>query len=150
MFLWSIRFSWLRFRLFDEDLLCVPEDGANLLARTYPIAFSITGKTWVNNHAHVLRFKNMTSQKFVELYLNSIKLNDYVSGMAQPKLNQTMLNRIPIPFSSVKEQNEIVAKLDKLSTETKKLESIYQRKPALLAELKKSLLQQAFSGALTH
>ena len=68
----------------------------------------------------------MTDQKFVELYLNSIKLNDYVSGMAQPKLNQTMLNRIPIPFPSVKEQNEIVAKLDKLSTETKKLESIYK------------------------
>ena len=55
--------------LFDEDLLCISEDGANLLARTYPIAFSISGKTWVNNHAHVLRFKNMVSQKFVELYL---------------------------------------------------------------------------------
>lgn len=78
--------------LFDEDLLCVSEDGANLLARTYPIAFSISGKTWVNNHAHVLRFENMVSQKFVELYLNSIKLDDFVSGMAQPKLNQTMLN----------------------------------------------------------
>ena len=42
--------------LFDEDLLCISEDGANLLARTYPIAFSISGKTWVNNHAHVLKF----------------------------------------------------------------------------------------------
>ncbi len=79
--------------LFDEDLLCISEDGANLLARTYPIAFPISGKTWVNNHAHVLRFENMISQKFVELYLNSIKLDDYVSGMAQPKLNQTMLNK---------------------------------------------------------
>ncbi|MBW2654779.1 MAG: restriction endonuclease subunit S, partial [Deltaproteobacteria bacterium] len=44
--------------LFNEDLLCISEDGANLLARTYPIAFSISGKNWVNNHAHVLRFKN--------------------------------------------------------------------------------------------
>ena len=84
--------------LFDEDLLCISEDGANLIARTYPIAFSISGKTWVNNHAHVIRFNNLTTQKFVELYLNSIKIDDYVSGMAQPKLNQTMLNRIPIPF----------------------------------------------------
>lgn len=92
----------------------------------------------------------MASQKFVELYLNSIKLNDYVSGMAQLKLNQTMLNRIPIPFPSVKEQNEIVAKLDKLSTETKKLEAIYQQKLVALNELKKSLLQQAFFGVLTH
>ena len=42
---------------FDEDLLLVSEDGANLLARTYPIAFSISEKAWVNNHAHVLRFE---------------------------------------------------------------------------------------------
>lgn len=134
--------------LFDEDLLCVSEDGANLLARTYPIAFSISGKTWVNNHAHVLRFKNMVSQKFVELYLNSIKLNDFVSGMAQPKLNQTMLNKIPIPFPSLKEQGKIVSNLDTLSTETKKLETIYQQKINDLEELKKSVLQKAFSGEL--
>lgn len=134
--------------LFDEDLLCVSEDGANLLARTYPIAFSISGKTWVNNHAHVLRFKNMVSQKFVELYLNSIKLNDFVSGMAQPKLNQTMLNKIPIPFPPLKEQQAIVKKLDALSAETKKLETIYQKKITDLEELKKSVLQKAFSGAL--
>ena len=74
--------------IFNENLLLVSEDGANLLARTYPIAFSITGKTWVNNHAHVLRFTNMTTQLYVEFYLNSIKLEPFVSGMAQPKLNQ--------------------------------------------------------------
>ena len=134
--------------LFDEDLLCVSEDGANLLARTYPIAFSISGKTWVNNHAHVLRFKNMVSQKFVEQYLNSIKLDDFVSGMAQPKLNQTMLNKIPIPFPSVKKQESVVKKLDALSSETKKLQTIYQQKINDLEELKKSVLQKAFSGEL--
>jgi len=134
--------------LFDEDLLCVSEDGANLLARTYPIAFSIKGKTWVNNHAHVLRFKNMVSQKFVELYLNSIKLDDFVSGMAQPKLNQTMLNKIQIPFPPLKTQQTIVQKLDALNAETKKLESIYQQKIKDLEELKKSVLQKAFSGEL--
>jgi len=134
--------------LFDEELLCISEDGANLLARTYPIAFSISGKTWVNNHAHVLRFKNMISQKFVELYLNSIKLDDYVSGMAQPKLNQAMLNKIPIPFPPFKQQQVIVLKLDALSVESKKLETIYQKKIDDLEELKKSILQKAFSGEL--
>jgi type I restriction enzyme S subunit len=134
--------------LFDEDLLCVSEDGANLLARTYPIAFSISGKTWVNNHAHVLRFKNIVSQKFVELYLNSIKLDDFVSGMAQPKLNQSMLNKIPIPFPPIKEQQAIVQKLDALSIETKRLEAIYQQKILDLEELKKSVLQKAFNGEL--
>jgi len=134
--------------IFDEDLLCVSEDGANLLARTYPIAFSIKGKTWVNNHAHILRFKNMVTQKFIELYLNSIKLDDFISGMAQPKLNQAMLNKIPIPFPSLSEQQTIVAKLDTLSAETKRLEAIYQQKLNNLEELKKSILQKAFSGEL--
>jgi len=134
--------------LFNEDLLCVSEDGANLLARTYPIAFSIAGKTWVNNHVHVLRFKNMDSQKFVELYLNSIKLDNFVSGMAQPKLNQTMLNKISIPFPSLKTQQTIVQKLDALNAETKKLETIYQQKLNDLEELKKSVLQKAFAGEL--
>ena len=52
--------------IFGEDLLLVSEDGANLVMRTYPIAFSISGKSWVNNHAHVLRFSDLSSQKFVE------------------------------------------------------------------------------------
>jgi type I restriction enzyme S subunit len=134
--------------LFDEDLLCVSEDGANLLARTYPIAFSISGKTWVNNHAHVLRFENIVSQKYVELYLNSIKLDDFVSGMAQPKLNQTMLNKIPIPFPPLSKQKSIVQKLDLLSAQTKRLEAIYQQKIGNLEELKKSILQKAFNGEL--
>ncbi len=98
--------------IFDEDLLLVSEDGANLLARTYPIAFSITGKTWVNNHAHVLRFKEKITQSFIEYYLNSISLEPYVSGMAQPKLNQKSLNSIGIPFPPLPEQKRIVAILD--------------------------------------
>ncbi|EKD27791.1 MAG: hypothetical protein ACD_79C00573G0001, partial [uncultured bacterium] len=138
--------DYVKDHIFDKDLLCVSEDGANLLARTYPIAFSISGKTWVNNHAHVLRFSNMVSQKFVELYLNSIKLDDYVSGMAQPKLNQTMLNTIPIPFPPLPDQQAIVKKLDALSAETKKLEAIYKKKVYDLEELKKSVMQKAFAG----
>ncbi len=98
--------------LFDEELLLVSEDGANLLARTYPIAFSISGKSWVNNHAHVLRFSEMTTQKFIEYYLNSISLEPWTSGMAQPKLNQKALNSIPISIPTLAEQKRIVAILD--------------------------------------
>lgn len=90
----------------------------------------------------------MVSQKFVELYLNSIKLDDFVRGMAQPKLNQTILYKIPIPFPSLKEQESVVNKLGALSAKTKKIQSIYQNKINDLEELKKSVLQKAFSGAL--
>ena len=68
--------------------------------------------------------------------------------MAQPKLNQKMLNTIPIPFPPLAEQEVIVAKFDELSAETRRLEALYQRKITLLDELKKSLLQQAFAGEL--
>jgi len=136
--------------LFDEDLLCVSEDGANLLARTYPIAFPISGKTWVNNHAHVLKFPNIITQKFVEVYINSIRIDDYVSGMAQPKLNQAMLNKIPIPLPLLEEQQAIVRHLDALRAETQKLEAVYQKKITNLEELKKSILQKAFAGELSE
>jgi len=136
--------------LFDENLLCVSEDGANLLARTYPIAFPISGKTWVNNHAHVLKFPNIITQKFVEVYINSIRIDDYVSGMAQPKLNQAMLNKIPIPVPMLEEQQAIVSHLDALRAETQKLEAVYQKKIVDLEELKKSILQKAFAGELKN
>ena len=125
--------------IFEEDLLCVSEDGAKLVARTYPIAFSISGKTWVNNHAHVLRFENACTQKFVEVYLNSIKLDDFITGMAQPKLNKAMLGRIPIPHPRVPEQQRIadcLTSLDELITvEAQKLEALKAHKKGLMQQL---------------
>ena len=99
--------------IFDGDYLLVSEDGANLLARSTPIAFSITGKTWVNNHAHVLRFKEYATRRYVEMYLNSIDLSFYITGAAQPKLNQKNLNRIEIPLPPLEEQKRIVTLLDR-------------------------------------
>tara|TARA_B100001173_G_C16022639_1_gene562732 strand:+ start:1511 stop:2683 length:1173 start_codon:yes stop_codon:yes gene_type:complete len=136
--------------LFDEDLLLVSEDGANLLARTYPIAFSISGKTWVNNHAHVLRFEDISTQFFIEYYLNSIKLDDYVSGMAQPKLNQKKLSSIPVPYPELSIQKELVETLDVMDNHIQSLLSSYEEELKNLEELKKSILQKAFSGELTN
>lgn len=105
--------------IFDWDFLLISEDGANLLARNTPIAFSITGKNWVNNHAHVLQFDNYNTRRLVEIYLNSIDLSKYISGAAQPKLNQQNLNKIliPVPYKNWKpdleKQQEIVDVLDK-------------------------------------
>jgi len=135
--------------LFNEDLLLISEDGANLLARTYPIAFSISGKSWVNNHAHVLRFPNLNTQEYVRLYLNSIDLEPFVSGMAQPKLNQAQLNRIPIPMPDEDSQADIVSKAQQLSAEIEDLEQRYKLTIQDLDDLRQSLLQKAFAGELT-
>ena len=99
--------------IFDEDLLLISEDGANLLARSTPIAFSVSSKCWVNNHAHVLKFENPSTQKFVEVYLNTISIKEFVTGAAQPKLNQQALNNIPIPIpDDISTQQAIVAEIE--------------------------------------
>jgi type I restriction enzyme S subunit len=135
--------------IFDGDTLLVSEDGANLLARSTPIAFSVSGKYWVNNHAHILKFENMATQRFVEFYLESIKLDEYITGAAQPKLNQKALNSIPIPIpKSVETQAKIVESVESLQEETQRLARLYEQKLAALEALKKSLLHQAFTGLL--
>lgn len=104
--------------IFDGDFLLVSEDGANLLARNTPIAFSISGKTWVNNHAHVLKFDTYAEQRYVEYYLNSIDLTPYITGAAQPKLNKKNLESILIPNPSLLEKERIVSILDKFDALT--------------------------------
>ena len=100
--------------IFDGEYLLVSEDGANLLARSSPIAFSVTGKSWINNHAHVLELESSTQRRFVEFYLNSIDLTPFVSGESQPKLNQANLNRIPIPTPPAGVQERVVEVLSRL------------------------------------
>ena len=84
--------------IFDEDILLISEDGANLLMRSTPIAFSVSGKVWVNNHAHVVRFKDRSMQNYVEKYFSLIDITCSITGSAQPKLNQSSLNAMLIPI----------------------------------------------------
>lgn len=100
--------------IFDEDLLLVSEDGANLKARTKPIAFSTSGRVWVNNHAHVLKVESPLYQKFLEEYLNSLDLEPYLVGSTQPKLNQSGLLSIPVPLPTERALERSVLLLEKL------------------------------------
>lgn len=131
--------------LFDEDLLCVSEDGANLLMRTNPIAFPISGKVWVNNHAHVLRFKSLITQKYVEYYFSGLKLDEYITGAAQPKLTQKALNSIIINIpQKIDIQRSIASRLDALSANIKKLEEVQRKTLAECDALKQAMLREVF------
>ncbi len=92
--------------IFDEDILLISEDGANLVMRSTPIAFSVRGKVWVNNHAHVVRFDNFSTQKYIEYYFAYIDISGYITGSAQPKFNQAKLNSMLIPVPPIDLQNE--------------------------------------------
>ena len=100
--------------LFDKPLLLIGEDGANLLMRSKPIAFLARGKYWVNNHAHVLDGINEQYLKYVALFINSISLAPYVTGTAQPKMNQAKMGSIIISIPPEVEQGKILAKVDEL------------------------------------
>lgn len=100
--------------LFDKPLLLIGEDGANLVLRSTPIAFIARGKYWVNNHAHVLDGVDEGSLRYLAIFINSIDLRPFLTGMAQPKLNQARMNVIPCAVPPLAEQHRIVARVDEL------------------------------------
>lgn len=122
--------------VIDDYVLLISEDGANLKSRVYPIAFTVEGKAWVNNHAHIIKFENKMTHKLIESYLNQIDLSDYLTGMAQPKLSQTNLNHIKIPLPPIEIQKEIVAEIEKLEAKISEaktiIESAQAQKEAIL------------------
>jgi type I restriction enzyme S subunit len=109
--------------LFDKPLLLIGEDGANLINRSTPIAFIARGRYWVNNHAHVLDGISEDFLRFIELHINAINLEPYVTGTAQPKMNQAKMNSIPIALPPLAEQRRIVAKVEQLMKLVDELEA---------------------------
>lgn len=95
--------------IFDEELILVGEDGANIIDRSTPLAFKVSGKIWVNNHAHVLRVVAPNNIDYLVDYLESISYKPYVTGTAQPKLNKAALGGIQIPVPPAEEQDMIAA-----------------------------------------
>ena len=95
--------------LFDKPLLLVGEDGANLLLRSKPIAFIASGQYWVNNHAHVIDAVAGVDLRYIALFINATNLAAYVTGTAQPKMNQEKLNSILVPLPPTNEQRRIVS-----------------------------------------
>jgi type I restriction enzyme S subunit len=128
--------------LFDEELLLLAEDGENLLSREKPVAFKISGKTWVNNHAHVLKPNSDMNIDYLMNYFEILNYDPFATGTAQPKLNQKVLNSIPVPKPPESEQ-ESIAKI--LETLTEKVEQELTKR-SKLKELKHGLMQDLLTG----
>ena len=118
--------------IYDETLILVAEDGANLLSRSTPLAFRAEGKYWVNNHAHILRPKyNVTS--YWENLLQIFDFTPYVSGSAQPKLTGDNLGSFQLPVPPLPEQQAIAKYLD---IETGKIDVLIGKAEAAVEKLK--------------
>lgn len=140
--------------LFDDELLLIGEDGANLLSRSTPIAFIAKGKYWVNNHAHVLDACCNLNLNYICYHINAISLAPYVTGTAQPKMNQENMNAIWIALPPLEEQHRIVAKIEELLPYVDRYAVAYERLEQFNAkfpeEMKKSILQYAIQGKLVE
>jgi len=134
--------------LFKGKYLLIGEDGANLLSRSTPIAFIAKGEFWVNNHAHVLSCRGEIPLEFVSYYINSINLAQWISGTAQPKLNQNNMNKIPVPLPPLNEQKRIVAKIEESLSIIEKNEKLVDSLLLQYSQIKNSILKQAFKGKL--
>jgi type I restriction enzyme S subunit len=130
--------------LFDGERLLVGEDGANLLARSSPIAFRANGKFWVNNHAHVLADSGIANLIYLEYHFERIDLTAYVSGTAQPKLTRASLDRIPFLYPDRKSQDAFAARVSEIDA----LKVQHRDHLAKLDALFASLQHRAFRGEL--
>lgn len=134
--------------LFDGQYLLIGEDGANLLARSSPIAFEAKGKFWVNNHAHVIQPRYGIPLKFLEHYINSIRLEKYITGTAQPKMTQRAMNNIPIPLPQNDESSVIVEEIERLFSIADEIEKTIEICLKQTNNLRQSILKRAFEGKL--
>ena len=126
--------------IFDEELVLLSEDGANITDRNYPVCFLASGKYWVNNHAHVLKTYRGNENNFICNSLERMDFTQYNSGMAMPKLNKDVCRNIPLFCPSFAEQKEIgdyFRNIDHLIT-------LHQRKCEQTKTLKKYMLQNMF------
>jgi type I restriction enzyme, S subunit len=128
--------------IFNEELILLGEDGENILSRNCKLACRVSGKIWVNNHAHVLRPKANTDASFLTEYLESLDYEQYNTGTAQPKLNKRVCSEIIVFLPSLTEQRAIATVLSDMDAEITALEQKRDKTRAL----KQGMMQELLTG----
>ena len=98
--------------IFDDELVLLAEDGGNFGSKERPIAYRVSGKCWVNNHAHVLKPKDGINVDYLCYSLMFYDTEKLVNGATRQKLTQAMMRKMLIPKRSISEQKKIVATLN--------------------------------------
>jgi type I restriction enzyme S subunit len=133
--------------LFDEPLVLVAEDGANLLSRSTPLAFLATGKYWVNNHAHILKPLAGDIRYWVAT-LETFDFSPLITGAAQPKLTADRLGGIQLPVPPANEQTAIA---DYLAAKTGEIDALVGQAVEVvdrLTEYRQALITSAVTGKI--
>ncbi|MCX5772986.1 MAG: restriction endonuclease subunit S [Candidatus Hydrogenedentes bacterium] len=141
--------GWIDDYLFDEPLILLAEDGGAFGSADTPIAYKVEGKTWVNNHAHVLRPRNGVDFDYC-LASISIRpdLANLATGNTRPKLNQALAAGIPIPLPPLAEQRRIAGVLREQMAAEEKARAAAEEELNTINALPAALLHRAFNGEI--
>jgi len=139
--------GWIDEYLFDEELILLGEDGAPFHDSAKQKAYIIRGKSWVNNHAHVLRARNGLPNSYIKHYLDIVDYHNFVTGTTRLKLNQSAMRQIPIPLA---QQKLIVAEIEKQFSRLDEAVAGLKRIKANLKRYKAAVLKAAVEGKLTE
>jgi type I restriction enzyme S subunit len=131
--------------LFDDDLILVAEDGANLVLRNLPLAILARGQFWVNNHAHILKPKSGNLHYFANV-MESIDYRPWITGAAQPKLTKDRLTSIGIPVPPPDDQTAIMAFIERETRPTVEAIDRARRQIGLLREYRTRLIADVVTG----
>lgn len=130
--------------IFDDELVLLAEDGGNFGSKTRPIAYRVSGKCWVNNHAHVLKPMASMDVDYLCYSLMFYDTGELVNGATRQKLTQTAMRKILIPQRSLQEQKRIVCELSKVQS----IISARQQQLQKLDELVKARFIELFGDPL--
>lgn len=128
--------------IFDDELILLGEDGENILSRNLPLAFKVSGKIWVNNHAHVMKPKSDFDITYLTEFLESLDYSLLNSGTAQPKLNKQSCLKIKVAKPSKKEQSAIAIILSDMDDELRALEQRLNKN----RQIKQGMMQELLTG----
>lgn len=132
--------------IFDDELVLLAEDGGNFGSKDRPIAYRVSGKCWVNNHAHVLKAKQVIDVDYLCYSLMFYDVSTIVNGATRQKLNQSDMRKMKIPLPPLNEQKHIVDVLDKVTD----LITQSKRQLELLTELVKARFVEMFGDPIAN
>lgn len=143
--------GWIDDYRQDGEYVLLGEDGAPFFDSTKEKAYLVTGKCWVNNHAHVLKGRDgLCSNRYLLYALNQTNYRGYANGTTRLKLTQSAMRQLPINLAPLPEQHRIVAKIEALFSELDKGIESFKAAREQLKIYRQALLKHAFSGKLTE
>lgn len=136
--------DWVNDYIFDDELILLGEDGENIKSRNLPLAFRVSGRCWVNNHAHVFKVKEDNDVDYITFILENKDYSQYVIGSAQPKLTQSDCKKFLLQIPLLEEQKKIADILLEVDSQIDE----HANRKIKLEELKKGLMQQLLTGKI--